>query len=132
MSVKTVYVELEKRSNDGDYGSELAKVAWSYELEDGEDAATVTAALQGLIRGRVEQDLSQSANLKVRRSLIRETRTCGRCSKELADSDNGYLHAECKATEDAERAERWARSNANAEQRAGVIADDDDDDDVPL
>jgi hypothetical protein len=151
MSVKTISVEYEKRANDGDYGSELVKVAWHYELQDGEDPCTVTMALQGQIRGRVESDLAQSANLKVRRSLIRQKRTCNRCGEVLPDSETSYMHPACKEAEDVEREaryqerrleqeERWKQAEASAEAeltrgQAEMRDEDDeadDDEDTPL
>jgi len=145
VSVKTISVEYEKRANDGDYGSELVKVAWHYELQDGEDPCTVTMALQGQIRGRVENDLAQSANLKVRRALIRQKRTCNRCGEDLPDSETSYMHPACKEAEDAERQarrleqeERWKQAEASAEvELAAGLRDNarsnyDDDEDIPL
>lgn len=137
MPVSFITVEFEKRANDGDYGSELCKVSWQYELDAGEDPSIVTAALQGQIRGRVESDLANSANLKVRRSLIRQQRTCSRCGEELADGDNGYLHKACDEAEKAEREERYqqrrretleAQSLREATSEDLVAAGVDDDD----
>lgn len=148
MRVTNLAITFEKRTNDGDYGSEKAEVHLAADLEHTDDPETVLRNLQDLARAQVEADLSRSANLRVRRALIRQLRLCNRCGDPLPDEENSYMHPACREAEDAERqaryqelkakrdkedAEQWAMSNANAEERAlvGVPTggDDDDDDD---
>ena len=145
MRVTNLSITFEKRTNDGDYGSEKAEVHLAADLEHADDPETALRILQDLARAQVEGDLSRSANLRVRRALIRQVRTCNRCGDPLPDEENSYMHPACKEAEDAERearyqelkakhdkedAEQWAMSNANAEDRAlvGVVREGSEDD----
>jgi aspartate carbamoyltransferase catalytic subunit len=127
----------EKRSSDGDYGNEMAKAELFADLEPGEDPHAVLDTLLGMVRLQLERDLSQSAALKVRRSVIRQVRRCSRCQEPLADDENSYMHPACREAEDAEREARYQEQKrryeqAEEEQLAGVGASDDDDDDEDL
>ena len=117
MRVTRVSVSLEKRANDGDYGSEKSEVEVFADLEPGDEAHTVLDWLMATARFQVEHDLLQSPNLKVRQALIRKVRRCNRCNEPLADEDNGYLHAACDAAEREEREERYQRQKAEQEER---------------
>jgi hypothetical protein len=117
MRVTRISVALEKRCSDGDYGSERAEAEMFVDLDPGDDPVVVFEAVQAQVRSRVERDLAQSANLKVRRQTIRQVRRCSRCELELADDETGYMHADCKAAEDAERQERYREQREKEEQR---------------
>jgi hypothetical protein len=141
MRVTRISVALEKRASDGDYGSERSEAELSAELEPGDDPMLVLEALQMQARGRVEHDLAQSPNLKVRQATLRHVRRCNRCQEPLPDDETGYMHAACRTVEDAEirarRAEQEARylETRRALEPAGVGEDDDDvvdDEDLPL
>jgi hypothetical protein len=143
--VTNISVELEKRANDRDYGSERAVAQLAAALDPSDDPEMSLRILVDLARASVESDLKRSANLHVRRALIRQLRLCNRCGDPLPDEEESYMHPACSDAERAERqakydelkakeAERWAQSNANAEERAlaGVAVGDDDDDDGDL
>ena len=140
MRVTRVSISLEKRANDGDYGSEKSEVEIFADLEPGDEPHTVLDWMMGTARMQVEHDLLQSPNLKVRQALIRKVRRCNRCNEPLADEDNGYLHPACRDAEDAEREERYQAAKRRSEEqerqqedRELVTArDGDDDEDLPL
>lgn len=139
MRVTRISVALEKRANDGDYGSEKSEVELFADMEPGDEAHTCLDWLMGTARMQIEHDLQQSANLKIRRSLIREVRRCNRCEQPLDDSEHGYMHPECKLAEDAEREARYQdlkRQRDEEERRdleaIGTARDGDDDEDLPL
>jgi len=137
--VTRVSISLEKRANDGDYGSEKSEVEIFADLEPGDEPHTVLDWMMGTARMQVEHDLLQSPNLRVRQALIRKVRRCNHCSEPLADDETGYLHPACKLAEDAEREERYqAAKRRNEEQerqedeRDRVATRDGDDEDLPL
>jgi hypothetical protein len=105
--VTRVSISLEKRANDGEYGSEKSEVELFADLELGDEVHECLESLMATARLEVERDLVQSPNLKVRRSMIREVRRCNRCEQLLDDAERGYMHPACKLAEDAEREERY-------------------------
>lgn len=123
MRVTRIAIALEKRTSDGDYGSERSEVELSADLEGGDDPLTCMEALQMQARARVEQDLLQSPNLRVRRAMIRQVRTCNRCGDVLPDEENGYLHAACKEAEDAEREARYQERKRAEEREYAQLVD---------
>lgn len=149
MPATMVHASLELMRSDGDYGREKAEASITYQLEDGQDAVEVLAVLQGQLRLRVERDLAESTNLKVRRGVIRQTRRCSRCELELSDEETGYMHPACHVAEEAERMERyrlkaeederrWKAAEESAElelaagKRDAYRDPDDDEEDLPL
>jgi hypothetical protein len=138
MRVTRVSVSLEKRANDGDYGSEKSEVEVHADLEPGDEAHTVLDWLMATARMQVEHDLLQSPNLKVRQALIRKVRRCNHCNEPLSDEETGYLHPACDAAERAEREERYQaarRRNEEYEQQGSSVRaaiGDGDDEDLPL
>jgi hypothetical protein len=134
-------VGAEKRASDGDYGNEMAKAELFADLEPGEDPYTVLDTLLGMVRLQLERDLSQSAALKVRRSVIHQVRRCNRCDLPLPDDENSYMHKACREAEDAEREARYQEQKRryekeDEEQRelagVGASTDEEDDEDLPL
>jgi hypothetical protein len=139
MRVTRVSISLEKRANDGDYGSEKSEVELFADLEPGDEAHTCLDSLMATARLHVEHDLLQSPNLKVRRAMIRDVRRCNRCKEPLDDTEHGYMHPECKLAEDDEREARYQelkRQRDEEEERREFVpagaADDEDDEDLPL
>jgi hypothetical protein len=142
MRVTRVSISLEKRANDGDYGSETSEVELFADLEPGDEPHTVLDWMMATARMQVEHDLLQSPNLKVRQAMIRKVRRCHRCSEPLGDDETGYLHPACKLAEDEEREARYQerlqaereRHAAEDDERELVTARDGDadDEDLPL
>jgi len=153
--VTRVGISLEKRANDGDYGSEKSEVEIFADLEPGDEPHTVLDWMMATARMQVEHDLLQSPNLKVRQAMIRKVRRCNHCNEPLADDETGYLHTACKLAVDAEREaryqerlqaerdretadERWKRAEESAElelaagRRDNARSNYDDDEDIPL
>jgi hypothetical protein len=117
MRITRLSVGGEKRASDGDYGNEMVKAEMFADLEPGEDAYVVLDKLLGMVRLQLERDMTQSPNLKVRRSVIREVRRCNRCQEPLADDDNSYMHALCREAEDAEREARYQEQKQKYERK---------------
>jgi hypothetical protein len=139
MRITRVSVGGEKRASDGDYGNEMVKAELFADLEPGEDPYTALDNLLGMVRPQLERDMTQSANLKVRRSVIRQVRRCTRCQEPLADDEQSYMHPACREAEDAEREARYQEQKRKYEEQeerelaaVGVSDDDDDDVDIPL
>jgi len=139
--VTRVSISLEKRANDGDYGSEKSEVELFADLEPGDEPHRVLDWMMATARMQVEHDLLQSPNLKVRQAMIRKVRRCNRCNEPLGDDETGYLHPACKLAEDEEREARYQeRLQAERERRAAedderelvTARDGDDDEDLPL
>jgi hypothetical protein len=140
MRVTWIGIGLEKRANDGDYGSEMATVELRADLDPGDEVGLAVEALQSLARGRVEADLSESANLKVRRALIRQQRTCSYCNEPLSDEETGYQHQKCQEAQREERQRRYQEAEKRELQRDGdadierarLEADEAEAEDLPL
>jgi hypothetical protein len=146
--VTRLSLSTEKRSNDGDYGSEKVELEVSADIEAAENWMAVGDQLLAELRRMVMTDLARSPNLKVRQSTVRRARTCSHCHQELADAETGYMHEACEdlAHQEAEarRKERdreWEAQRAEQQaeyqrerELAGVrgSSDEDDDEDVPL
>jgi len=145
--VTQISIELEKRVNDADYGSEKAIVGLTAALEPGDDPVLALSALQEQARGRVEQDLRRSVNLEVRRRMNPKPRLCGECQEPLPDDETRYLHPACdqlqRERHQREREEReahWRAEQArellgDTRPEADAVGDGsaaDDDDDLPL
>lgn len=141
MRVTRVSISLEKRANDGDYGSEKSEVELFADLEPSDEPHTVLDWMMATARMQVEHDLLQSPNLRVRQALIRKVRRCNRCQEPLAD-DESYLHQACREAEDAEREARYQEAKRRNEEQEWqddelVLADagardGDEDEDLPL
>jgi hypothetical protein len=125
MRVTRISVAMEKRTSDGDYGSERGEVELSADLEPGDDPMIVLEVLQMQARTRVEHDLLQSPNLRVRQAMLRKERRCSYCQEPLPDEENGYQHRACQDAQQAERQAHYAEARRQLEP-AGVGDDDDD------
>jgi hypothetical protein len=123
MRVTRISVAIEKRANDGDYGSERSQAELSADLEPGDDAIDCLQALMMQARTRIMADLGESPNLRVRRALVRELRRCSRCHEPLSDAES-YTHQACDEADRAERDERRAKQNAEWESRRAQQAED--------
>jgi hypothetical protein len=110
-------VAAEKRASDGDYGNEMSKAELFADLEPGDDPHVCLDNLMGDLRIHLERDLSQSANLKVRRSVIRQVRRCNRCQEPLADDEMSYQHQACREAEDAEREAKYQEQKRKYERQ---------------
>lgn len=140
MRVTRVSISLEKRANDGDYGSEKSEVEIFADLEPGDEPHTVLDWMMATARMQVEHDLLQSPNLKVRQAMIRKVRRCNHCNELLADDETGYLHTACKLEQDAEREARYQEAKRHNEEQERqederdlvTARDGDDDEDLPL
>jgi hypothetical protein len=113
MQIVGVSVEVNKMLSDGDYGHESAQVAYTAELEDGDDPEAATAELLARARAQCAARLNASESLNVRRKINAPRRICNECLLELADDIRGYLHPAC---DEKIRAERDA-------QRSAALAD---------
>lgn len=127
MRVTRVSISLEKRANDGDYGSEKSEVELFADLEPGDEPHVVLDWMMATARMQVEHDLLQSPNLKVRQALIRKVRRCNRCGEALGDDETGYLHPACKLADDEEREARYQEMKR---QRQRELDDDTNGDEV--
>ncbi len=112
MKVTQIQVQFEKRVNDGDYGSDLVQLRLSADVDDGEDADELVAALLHQVRQRVTLDLRNSVTLAVRRRMNPKPRLCAECQQILSDDDD-YEHAACEEV-------RVARRKAEDEERRGI------------
>lgn len=128
MRVTQVMVDLEKRVNDGNYGSEKATVQYVALVEDGEDPDAVIRELISRGRARVIGELSASESLSVRRALNPPQRVCPACGQPLADDDD-YEHEACaglrRGREEQVRQEqraRWAAEQAEREAAHALAA----------